>query len=172
MIFLSWQLKVLQTWQNWLLNQSKGREWSFLAYTCNVIYSRVLQGKKGKAWAVGKENPARKKKGYLGISFSITSYSMFALLFFSISYFFLGSVPSPADPPKSPMPLSCIARVALRLRQLQNIKGKKRVSLNAIIIFKEGNWCRLKQQLWSPIIPHFIQVSKIGIIITNIEKRI
>lgn len=127
MIFLSWQLKVLQTWQNWLLNQSKGRqgmEFSCMHLWCYTLC--VLQGRKWNAWAIGKENPERKKKkGYLGISFSVTSYSMFTFLFFSISYFFMGSVPSPADPPKSTMPLSCIVRVVLRVRQLQNIKGKK-----------------------------------------------
>lgn len=50
---------------------------------------------------------------------------MFTFLSFSISYAFMGSVPSLTDPLKSPMPLLWIAHVALGVQQLQNIKEKE-----------------------------------------------
>lgn len=95
-------------------------------HTPVTLYAVHDTGKEVKCLSCRKENLERKKKkGYLGISFNVTSYSMFTFLFFSISYFFMGSVASPVDTPRSTMPLSCIVRVALRVQQLQNIKRKK-----------------------------------------------
>lgn len=95
-------------------------------------------GKEVEGSSCKKENPERKKnKGYLGISFSITSHSMFTLLLHLI--FLPGISPQPCRPSQEYNAPFVYCTSGTESTAASKHKRKKRVSLNAIIIFKKGN---------------------------------